>query len=229
MLSYKNKYTFMIKCSKNIISDIIIPNKNLSNIHSIKLTTIKDFDLLPKTRGNYFIVTNKEINHSFHNENTLKFPEKINDNLHIIYNGITDNIQLRIKQHLLRKNVTNIPSGISIELITNFAYNKSHTKKLLSLNSSKIPYINKEKASIENIKNLNLSKEESFIINDYITKKTDNVYFKNGIDITNNIHNKFDWYIYYVEVKDKILNEYIEQKWREEFGLPKLCTYSFGR
>jgi hypothetical protein len=217
MLSYKNKI-----CS---FKNIILPRYNLENLCFAKLSSPHDFHKLPKNRGNYFIVTNKPIIHSFHNKNFPKVIDIISysSSFNIIYNGISNNICNRIKQHLLRKNITNT-SGLSIDLITDF-YIDSYSKKLLSNNSlDKTPFVGNEKVCVENVNLLNFSKEESFMINDFISHRLDKVYFKNGIDITCDKHNKYDWFVFYLEVSDKYLNSYIEQKWRDLNGMPKLCS-----
>ena len=54
-------------------------------------------------------------------------------------------------------------------------------------------------------------------------------YFRNGIDITEQKHTSFEFRVYYITGLSSLYLDFIEKKWREDFGLPKLCSYSSGR
>jgi hypothetical protein len=216
-----------------IIYNIIIPNDKLLQCKKIELKNINDFDLIPNNAGLYWISTNEPINHCFNSG--IRFPSKINDNINIIYNGSCENIKLRIKEHLLRKNIngsSGSQSGISIDIIDfdNFDNNSvSHIKSLWNKNK-KIPkyilnenihkIINKE----DIINNIYFSdKEKEFIINN------DVIYFKNGIDLFSSKHINYNYYIHYLTINNHNIRDYIEIEWRKNYGTPILCSYVSGR
>ena len=54
--------------------------------------------------------------------------------------------------------------------------------------------------------------------------------FINGINITEPKHNAFTYKVFYVSgLTSASYTDFIEKKWREKYGLPRLCTYSKGR
>ena len=64
---------------------------------------------------------------------------------------------------------------------------------------------------------------------EYIQKdSSDIIYFRNGIDINDEKHQKFIFKVYYITGLSSLYLEFIEKEWRK-FGLPKLCSYSSGR
>ncbi len=73
---------------------------------------------------------------------------------------------------------------------------------------------------------LYLSKEEKAFIKNSNQKM---YYFRNGINIFDKKHKSFVFKAYFITGLESLFLEYIEKKWREKFGLPKLCTYSSGR
>jgi hypothetical protein len=102
------------------------PNDRLHFCECIKLTKESDFEKIPKNKGGiYFITTNENINHSFHNKNK-KFP-KIHDDFTIIYNGTSSDLYSRSKNHLLRDKNKGM-SGISVDILTTEEKVESHTK-----------------------------------------------------------------------------------------------------
>ncbi len=96
-----NNQNIWINEDKKVIeleTNIQIPNKALDNVSNVELKSVDNFEKIPKTGGCYWFLTNEPINHTFHRR---ELPEKIGD-FDIIYNGIAkDNIQSRIKNHLL--------------------------------------------------------------------------------------------------------------------------------
>ena len=62
-----------------------------------------------------------------------------------------------------------------------------------------------------------------------INLDNDKIYFRNGIDIREEEHNHFDFRVYFIAGLSPLYLEFIEKKWREDKGLPKLCSYSKGR
>jgi len=68
------------------------------------------------------------------------------------------------------------------------------------------------------------SKEEKKII-----KKNNTIYFKNGINIFSEKHKNYKWTVYYLEIDNHNIRDYIEIEWRKKYGVPQLCSYSIGR
>jgi hypothetical protein len=62
-------------------------------------------------------------------------------------------------------------------------------------------------------------------------EKADNekFYFRNGIDITEEKHKVYEFRVYFITGLSSLYLDFIEKKWRKDFGLPKLCSYSSGR
>ena len=210
---------------------IKIPDKNLYKVDSVKLRQQKDFDRIPIMGGCYWIWTNEPVNHRFR-KNIIPVEVKCGE---IIYNGIAkDNVQNRIKHHLLGEQKTSW-SGISMDIYP--GESRSHRKKVLS-QSGKVPYVdcildergNQYKCTPIReerlIFKLYLSKEEKdFVKNSY----QETYYFRNGINIFDKKHKSFIFKVYFITGLESLFLEYLEKKWRKEFGLPKLCSYSSGR
>lgn len=101
----------------------------------------------------------------------------------------------------------------------------SHRKKACSP-TGKVPFIDKK--PIKNKTQL-LKLHLSEIEKDYINKNNFDVfYFRNGVNISEDKHCKFEFKVYYITGLTSLYLEHIEKQWRE-FGLPKLCSYSTGR
>lgn len=210
---------------------IKVPTKNLYEVDSVILREEKDFDRIPGMGGCYWIWTNEPVNHRFHKN---RIPAKVKGG-EIIYNGIAkDNVRNRVKHHLLGKQEAGW-SGISMDIYP--GKSRSHRKKVLS-QSGKVPYVDcilvdrgirykctpiREKRLIFR---LYLSKEEKAFIKNSNQKM---YYFRNGINIFDKKHKSFVFKAYFITGLESLFLEYIEKKWREKFGLPKLCTYSSGR
>ncbi|MBA7659177.1 hypothetical protein ES703_67150 [subsurface metagenome] len=218
------------KCEEKIK----IPNKNLDEVDYIVLKKRDDFDKIPDSGGCYWIWTNEPVKHRFHKN---KIPERFNRG-EVIYNGIAkDNVQQRIKHHLLSQN----PgwSGISLDIYLIKTEPTSHRKKALSP-KGKVPYINCAKIKgkkgdyfecnpirkKEQLLELNLSKEEKHFIENSSLEK---YFFRNSIYIFEGKHRKYIYKVYFITGLETLYLEYIEKRWRKEFGLPKLCTYLSGR
>ncbi len=210
-------------------SKIKTPDLKLTSVDSVTLKNEKAFLQIPKKGGCYWIWTNEPVLHQFHKN---QIP-KIIYNGEIIYNGIAkDNVCLRIKHHLLGELHAGW-SGISMDLYPGIS--KSHRKKAYSSKRrSKVPYINKKNKNVDLIPikakkllfNLFLSKKEK----EYIQNNTQRQYFfRNGINILEKKHKRYKYKVYYIVGLSTLYLEYIEKKWRKEYGLPKLCSYSSGR
>ncbi len=205
----------------NLEENTIVPNSILENVPFIDLKSELDFDRIPFKGGCYWIWTNEPIKHSLHKN---KMPQHFS-NGEVIYNGIAkDNILSRIKSHLLGE-INAGWSAISVDILPDTP--KSHRKKVFSTNG-KVPYINGIKIkSKEDIYGLFLSDEERCIIKENNEKS---IFFRNGINIFENKHKKFVFRVYYIApLKSISYMGFIEKKWREKYGLPKLCSYSSGR
>lgn len=210
---------------------IQIPGKNLYKVDSVKLKEHIDFDRIPRMGGCYWIWTNEPVKHRFH-KNIIPVKVKSGE---IIYNGIAkDNVQNRIKHHLLGEQKAGW-SGISMDIYP--GESRSHRKKVLSQNG-KVPYVdciidergNQYKCtSIRErrlIFKLNLSKEEKHFVKN---SSQETYYFRNGINIFDKKHKSFIFKVYFITGLESLFLEYLEKKWRKEFGLPKLCSYLSGR
>jgi len=201
-----------------------IPSLTLQNVPNIKLKKLSDFDEIPNTGGCYWIWTNERVHHRLHRRKT---PNGFN-NGEIIYNGLAkDNIQGRIKQHLLSDFDAGW-SGISIDIYTKKS--PSHRKRAMSNKDRvKVPYLadGQRINSIKLILKLNLSSDEKKFIK---KNKNDEFFFRNGINIFEKKHKSNDFRIYYItNLMSLSYAEFIEKKWRERHGSPKLCSYISGR
>lgn len=198
-----------------------IPNSKLVNVKFVTLKSRKDFNTIPKKGGCYWIWTNEPVVHSLHKRKT---PPKFNKG-EIIYNGIAkDDVAGRIKHHLLG-DIDAGWSGISIDILQNNI--KSHRKKAMS-KGGKIPFFDCKKINSKDILlKLHLSKKEK----ENIIKSRNRVfYFRNGIDIFEPKHKIYIWKVYYIVGLDSMSYlDFIEKKWRELFGVPRLCSYISGR
>jgi len=220
----------------NTLYKIKVPNLQLDNIDNIweaNSDNLKEFDLIPKDPGCYWILTDAPIKHCLNSAENL-----INNNdtsLKIIYNGVSSNLRERSKEHLFRtdeKGKGGSMSGISVDIIIDNNNIKNHIKLLYSdekkLKLPKICINNtftciKEKNNI--CDTLYLSEEEK----EYINNTDINIYFKNGIDIRQDKHKKYKWLFVYMIIKNHSIRDYIEITWRKRYGIPILCSYSQGR
>lgn len=206
----------------NFENNLIIPNETLENVPSIIIKNFEDLGKIPKEGGCYWIWTDRIINHSF---NRNKHPEKFN-NGEIIYNGIAkDDIRSRIQKHLLG-NVEEGFSAISIDLYLNTEV-KSHKKKICSKKGNSAYFENNRIRNKELCKNLNFTDDEISFINN---SNSEEYYFRNGINVTEEKHINHTYKVYYLSgFKSLSYGDIIEKRWREKFGLPRLCTYNKGR
>jgi hypothetical protein len=218
---------------KKLEEKIKIPDKCLNKVDFVILKTKDDFNSIPNTGGCYWVWTNEPVKHRFHRN---KIPERIYKG-EIIYNGIAkDNVQDRIIHHLYGKEDAGW-SGISLDIY--YKKSISHRKKLMSA-KGKVPYVEcstnsrkgKKDGELKPIRNKELlfklflsNKEKSFL------KKSNKkiYYFRNGVDIFEPKHQRYKFRVYFVTGLETLYTEYIEKRWREKFGLPKLCSYSSGR
>lgn len=224
------------------IHDVRIPNQKLKEVPFITPHSKEDFEQIPASGGCYWIWTNEPVLHSLHKNDT---PTSF-DGGEIIYNGIAkDNVRGRAKHHLLGE-VDAGWSGISLDIY--FGDTISHRKKALS-EKGKVPYIKENSIVKRAIKAKGLSKGDTIerfkpirSKNDFLKihltdseKKTlekagyENIYFRNGIDITEDKHKEFEFRVYFITGLSSLYLDFIEKKWRKDFGLPKLCSYSSGR
>jgi len=229
-MSIVNKFSESIwkkeeKKFKRLQARIRIPNINLGYVDWVSPKRESDFNRIPATGGCYWIWTNERVNHRFHKH---EIPNKVRAG-EVIYNGIAkDNVRQRIKHHLLG-DMKATWSGISLDIFL-YRQSKSHRKKGLSP-KGKVPYVSigDELQPIRErnlILKLNLSKEERNFVQ---KSKLSTYFFRNGINIFEKKHKKFTFKIYFITGAEPLYLEYIEKRWRERFGLPRLCSYSSGR
>ena len=207
------------------IQDVIIPGLTLNDVEFIVPKTSKDFEEIPNGGGCYWIWTNEPVMHTMHKNRT---PDTF-DQGEIIYNGIAkDNVKGRVRHHLLGDLHAGW-SGISMDIY--FGKTVSHRKKAFSA-EGKVPYLKEGMNIFKQIRtkndlfNLFLSEGETKILKE---KELDTIYFRNGIDIREEKHINYDFRIYFITGIYSLYLEYIEKKWRENFGVPKLCSYLSGR
>ncbi|MCW5910758.1 MAG: hypothetical protein KIT62_06775 [Cyclobacteriaceae bacterium] len=222
------------------IQDVKIPNAQLEDVALIVPKVIIDLDSIPKGGGCYWIWTNEPVLHSLHKNPT---PLPFNGG-EIIYNGIAkDDVKGRVKHHLFGE-VDAGWSGISLDI--HFGDTTSHRKKALS-EKGKVPYIKEKKVlqrktkqhikgdevdvfkairSKDDFLKIYLTDSEKTIIE---TVGYEKIYFRNGIDIREDKHKNFEFRVYYITGLSSLYLDFIEKKWREDVGLPKLCSYSSGR
>jgi hypothetical protein len=217
---------------KALEKEIKIPNEKLDQVDFVLIKRISDIKKIPESGGCYWIWTNEPVNHRLH-KNLI--PKKIKRG-EIIYNGIAkDNVRLRIKHHLSGE-VDAGWSGISLDIYPKRS--KSHRKKAMS-STGKVPYVdcvlkknNTNNYSCKSIRTKDLlsflflsSTEKKYIKN----SNAKDFFFRNGIDIFEEKHSNFKFVVYFITGLNWLFLEYIEKKWREKYGLPKLCSYSSGR
>jgi len=226
----------------NVVQNIKIPNSILNKVSFIRLHNVSDLTQIPSNGGCYWIWTNEPVKHSLHkNINPKPF-----DGGEIIYNGIAkDDVRKRIRNHLFGI-IDAGWSAISLDIYSGMTV--SHRKKALS-GKGKVPYIkidsfakrsNKKKGILKDspieiykpirekkdLLSIYLSSKEKRIISTY---DFDTIYFRNGININDPKHKKFEFRAYYITGLESLYLDYIEKQWRVNYGLPKLCSYSAGR
>lgn len=222
-----------IDTDNKIIYSISLPCEKLLICKNIVIKKSSDFDLISNKPGLYWITTNEPINHCLNSG--LNCLTIINNDNKIIYNGSSGDIRSRIKEHLYRsdeKGGEGTQSGISIDILKkNLDDNKkiSHIKCLWGENKKTPKYFKDEKIKKINnkddiINDIYFSKEEINII-----KNKDVIYFKNGINIFDNKHINHNWVVYYLEIDNHNIRDYIEIEWRKKYGVPQLCSYTSGR
>lgn len=217
---------------EKICFEIEIPSKHLSELTSVHVRTLDDLRSIPATSGNYWILTNEPINHCFHAGKHV--PEAIRDELRddffVVYNGTTSSLRSRTKQHLLRtQGGFGSQSGISVDMLKHPVGEISHVKYIWG-EHRKLPKIiiegeyrkppNKEAI----VSRLYLTEEERTLCNE-----TDELYFKNGINVQDEKHIPFQWIFVYMPIEVHEIRDYIEREWRKLYGIPCLCSYSIGR
>ncbi len=201
-----------------------IPDATLNEVDVVELSDLSEFDKIPESGGCYWLWTNEPILHRLHKNSV---PERF-DNGEIIYNGIAkDNVRMRIKHHLVGQENAGW-SGISIDIYPGEA--RSHKKKACSARG-KVPYLDRDPlpkiTSKELLVELNLSDQERNFIN---SSRQEIFYFRNGIDIRDQKHRPSSFRAYDIITQPETLYlDFIEKKWRKQYGLPKLCSYSSGR
>jgi hypothetical protein len=219
------------------IKEVQIPDKYLTGVPYKIIKNESDVKEIDMGGGCYWIWTNEPIKHQFHKNLT---PEGFNDG-EIIYNGIAkDDVKSRIEHHLFGKEDAKW-SGISIDLYVG-SKTKSHRKKIFG-SKGKVPYFKSEKILGRKTKEGNKGDKIPIwkpvrdkadcdflsIIEIETLKGLKQAYFRNGIDVKDAKHTGYEFRVYYIVGLKSLYLDFIEKKWREEYGLPKLCSYSSGR
>ena len=208
---------------------IRIPTANLAQVDRVRLRTSADFERIPSTGGCYWIWTNEPVIHKLHSNDT---PSRFNGG-EVIYNGVSqDDVRARVQHHLGIDSEEEPWSGISMDLYHGTQV-RSHKKRACSPRG-KVPYVPDfhnlggfvPVRSKDLLLRLRLSSSERKFIND---TNRNSYYFRNGIYFNSPKHRQFDFRVYYVTDLRSLYFEFIEKKWRQDFGMPKLCSYSSGR
>lgn len=213
---------------------INIPDAELTGITTILIRGLEDIiNFIPsRMSGCYWIMTDEPINHSFNN--CAYLPKKrASDGLSIVYSGVSDNLRVRLKEHLLRQDGRMCNSGsrsaMSIDVLPPDSLIKHHVKCawgdkkklpkiLIQGNESEVLYRKPE--SFEEICQA-LRIETTTIMRE--------LYFKNGIDVRQPRHASFQWKVAFVPLKVHCIRDYVENEWKKRHGCPILCTYKEGR
>lgn len=116
-------------------------------------------------------------------------------------------------------------SAISIDLLK-FKYNDSHRKKAYSLKGNTAYHKGKRIRDKNTLTKINLSQDELT----FLKGIEHDVHFRNGINVSEQKHKDYLFRIYYiVGLKSSSYGDIIEKRWRNNYGLPRLCTYKKGR
>lgn len=218
---------------ENLAKKAKIPDARLRKVDCVLLKKEEDFEKIPEEGGCYWIWTNEPVHHMFHKN---PIPKKFEGG-EIIYNGIAkDNVRARIRGHLLVDEDAKW-SAISLDIYPHKS--ESHRKKAMSTSrKEKVPYLCIDKghdynrSSVRSKKlllKLFLSSEER----KYIRNSGERVfYFRNGINVSEKKHKKYKFRVYFITSPTRLnwlFLEFVEKNWREQFDLPRLCSYSSGR
>jgi hypothetical protein len=225
-----DKWIEQDKYVQNFEASLPFPKWDLSDVPSLLVKHQEDLKSLPKGGGCYWIWTDEPVWHKLHKEKEI--PKKVKYSTKdgaIVYNGIAkDNVKARLMHHLFG-DPNQGWSGISMDILKYDA--QSHAKKAMSTNGKSKVAMLLNGTPIRDIDtlldNLHLSEDEKNYI--YQHSETD-IYFRNGINVTEEKHKNFDFVVFYITgLKSKSYLEYIEKKWRDEYKLPQLCSYKSGR
>lgn len=204
---------------KEAIKVVEIPDNTLKDVDFLIIKSLNDAENIPKGGGCYWIWTNEPVIHSLHN-NEVPAPF---DGGEVIYNGIAqDNVRERIIHHLFGDEDAGW-SGISMDIYKKPS--QSHRKKACSP-TGKVPFINKIPIKCaKQLLNLHLSRSEKTFIK---KSKEDTFYFRNGINLNDKKHKKYNYRVYFITGLKSLYLEHIEKEWRSK-QIPKLCSYKTGR
>ena len=192
---------------------------------------------IPKKAGCYWISTDEPCHHTFNGQHSPLV--KTFDNRHIVYNGVTTDLQKRFKDHLLRDDSAGgfgSMSGISIDILDfcegHVSKPHTHVKHAYTPNKKKLPKVltNNGYETIDCKEKLLRCCGNSFTFYEKrIISKNDTSYFKNGINVCDRKHQKWTWVYHFIPIDDDFVRSYIEIKWREYNGVPPLASYISGR
>lgn len=206
---------------RNFLKTLNEPNWWLESIPFIEVKTAEDIKKIPKSCGCYWIWTNEPVAHTMHRAN---LPLKIDDG-EIIYNGVaTENVRDRLAKHLLGHPSAKY-SAICLDLHMP-PIPASHVKRAMSPDpKKKVPYIDDAPVKThEQLFKMNLSQEEI----DFASLNKE-LYFRNGINVTDPKHQRYSFRAYYLTDIEPGLASYYEIQWRAMHGRPRLCSYKSGR
>jgi len=220
-----------------IVLNINLPNASLDGLCAVNIASEEDLLKIPNADGNYWILTDEPLAHCLHSGKTS--PQPLPCGLRVVYNGVSDKLHHRAKEHLWRSNLKGgfgTQSGISVDLLMEEPFStsqiKSHVKCMWG-EKKKIPKIwwegsyQKPMSKTQMINTLFLSDEEkTFAIHQ---PTTNYLYFKNGIHVLDPKHKPYRWVFVFVPIALHHLRNYVENEWRQRHGVPILCSYNAGR
>lgn len=212
--------------------ELEFPAEDLNNVDFIDIIDESSLNLLPKTGGVYFIVSNEPFNFQLHSQKLPRLNIEEIPGFRIIYIGKTTNFKGRIQNHLFSKEksifkekdgkfiVEHSISALSLDILD------QEIPENLSLSHFKDAMSQKSKVSKTKTELLNLlvdKEERSFVNNTNYPV----YYFKNGINVNSKKHAKYKFRVYYIPIIDNpSYSEFIETKWQEKFGVPALCSHN---
>lgn len=219
----------------NVFYKVEVPALTLEGLNFKTIKYVDDTIEIPSGGGNYWILTNEPVRHCFNSGKS--YPAQFNHAgvfYNIVYNGVSSTLKSRVKEHLLRSDMSGQSgshSGISVDIqMQPCGKEPSHVKYLLHENQQK-----KLPKFLNVTQHTRLSKAEILNMaaftcqeNQYISNNT-NIHFKNGINVQDTKHTPYNWIFAWCEIDNHNIRDYIETEWRLQHGVPILCSYTSGR
>ena len=193
---------------------------------------------IPNKPGCYWIATDEPCTHSFNGQHAKQL--KTHDGLTILYNGVTTDLNKRLKDHLLRKDTAGgfgSVSGISVDILDYIPLPgisekpKTHVKHAYTNDNKKLPKVltNGKYEPVDTKEKLLKHMTSATFYEKRIVMSSDTSYFKNGISVWDRKHQKYKWVFIFMPIENDFIRSYIEITWRQDNGGPPLASYISGR